>query len=179
VNNIDQETLKDLVKYNPETGVFIWRHRNKKHIDCPRVLKAWNTKSAGHEAGRIDQKGYMRIMVGGHATRAHRLAFLYMTGKYPSGQVDHINGAKDDNRWGNLRDVRPIENQRNMKIRTDNTSGVMGVRWHAECRQWVAYITIGGRQQYLGIFADWFDAACARKSAEARHGFHQNHGRRA
>lgn len=85
--------LKELLTYDPETGVFIWR--------------GWRSGSAvaGSVAGSLHSDGYVCIKIGRCLYRAHRLAFLYMTGSRPIGQVDHINMNRADNRWCNLRET--------------------------------------------------------------------------
>ena len=101
-----------------------------------------------------------------------------MTGKWPNGEVDHINGIRDDNRWCNLRDVTKSENQRNAKIRKVNTSGFNGVDFHTKHNKWRARIYVDGRSELLGYFSNFFVACCVRKAAEQEHGYHPNHGRK-
>jgi hypothetical protein len=93
------EVLRTLVHYDPETGLFKWK-----------------TQSWPRNPGPIEQKtpkGYTRFSVLNKRYMAHRLAWLYVTGAWPRGQIDHINGDRSDNRWANLRDVTPSENARN------------------------------------------------------------------
>ena len=105
----------------------------------------------------------------------HRLAFLYMTGSIPK-EVDHINHVKPDNRWKNLRAANRIINGRNRSMHCDNTSGVTGVYWHKKKGKWQAGIRVNDKRIYLGVFKHLEDATAARKTAEARYGFHPNHG---
>lgn len=92
MSKLTQEVLKSLLYYDPETGIFVW-------------LVTRQRSPAGKEAGGYDEKGYRRICVNGTKVRAHRLAWLYMTGEWPEDQLDHINGLKDDNRFVNLREA--------------------------------------------------------------------------
>src|SRR3546814_1707207 len=75
-----------------------------------------------------------------------------MTGKWPPGEVDHRNGARDDNRWCNLRKATKAQNQANARRRRDNTSGVKGVTWNKARKKWVAQIQAGGKRMSLGGF---------------------------
>ena len=159
--SISQERLKELLHYNPDTGIFTWT--------VPRQgVKA--------KAGSVNGKGYRQITIDYKLYQVHRLAFLYMTGEWPKDQLDHINHIRTDNRWLNLREATCQENQRNRTKNKDNTSGVTGVYRHTVTQQWYSQIKDGGKNKYLGYFTDKFEAICARKSAEVKYGFHENHG---
>ncbi len=107
----------------------------------------------------------------------HRLAWLYMYGEWPVGDIDHINGIRDDNRLINLRSVSRQENLRNRRTGRNNTSGVMGVNWDKSLGKWRSSIGIGGKTKHLGVSHYKWDVICLRKSAEMKYGFHLNHGR--
>lgn len=135
----DQEQLKMLLKYSPETGVFKWLISNGYHV------------KVGHVAGTLSKdKGYIRIDVLGKQYPAHRLAWLYMAGEWPKNHVDHKNLSKADNRWDNLRQATPSENKANSKIRPDNTSGFKGVSKFG--KKWKAQCSANGEHTYLGLF---------------------------
>lgn len=161
---ITQKELKELLDYNPGTGFFTWKEWRK------------NSVQKGDIAGSHNDDGYIRIEIKRQKYRAHRLAFLYMEGRFPK-LVDHINHIRDDNRWCNLREIKQVENNRNCSIRKDNKSGVIGVHWVTRDKRWVASIRIHRKDIRLGNYKDKFEAICARKSAERKHGFHENHGR--
>lgn len=167
---LTQARLKELLHYDPDTGLFTW---------LPRGLNFWDAHYAGKVAGSRSGRGYVQIRILERMEYAHRLAFLYMVGKYPEFSTDHINGIITDNRWCNLRSVTQSENNKNMRTPKDNTSGVMGVFWGHRLQKWQPAIRVNRKQYHLGCYSDWFDAVCARKSAENRFGFHPNHGRRA
>jgi hypothetical protein len=96
----------------------------------------------------------------------------------PSGEIDHLNGVRGDNRIENLRDVSRSANMRNVSMQPRNTSGVVGVYWNKQSNKWHGQISAtDGRVVSLGYYADIADAAQARKQAEAMHGYHENHGR--
>lgn len=164
---ISQAELKRILHYDKETGRFTWLIETGK----ARI---------GSEAGwiarmstRADSK-YRFIGIGHKNYLAHRLAFLYMTGEFPNKHVDHINHDSTDNRWANLREVTSTDNNRNVRRRYDNKTGICGVKFDREV--WVAVIGANSKQICIGRFNNLLDAACARKSAEAIHGYHKNHG---
>ena len=163
---LTQEILKELLRYNPETGVFVWK------------VKAARCVEIGDIAGCLARTGYNQIKVAKKSYRAHRLAFLYMTGSFPPNQIDHINHIRDDNQWLNLRAVTHQENHKNRTKNKNNTAGITGVSWHKHTNKWYSRIKVNYIDIYLGIFDDWFDAVCARKSAENKYGFHPGHGRK-
>lgn len=164
--DVTQEQLISLLDYNPDTGDFIWKVRR------PR-------RNPGDVAGSPHNRGYHKVAVAGKYYQAHRLAFLFMTGDWPTGVVDHINGNKLDNRWENIRDVTQSENMANQSLYKSNKSGVPGVTWDPRRAGWIAIIKFRKETRWLGFFCDWFEAVCARKSAEINLGFHENHGRAA
>ena len=112
---ITQKELKDLLHYDPETGVFTW-------------LKSGKGRKANGETRGLTN-GYFTIRINWRQYKAHRLAWLYVYGVWPKGQIDHINHNTTDNRIANLREVTNQENHRNMSLSKNNTSGVTGVYW--------------------------------------------------
>jgi len=163
-NILTQARLRFLLEYNPHTGEFF---RKDKYAPGNK-----------DSCGTVDSGGYLLMTIDGVSHRLHRLAFLYMDGLFPHGEVDHINGARSDNRWINLRKTSHIENSRNQKRKLNNKTGITGVHWSKEYKKWIAQVCINGKSRHLISTSDLFEAICARKSAELRHGFHNNHGRR-
>jgi hypothetical protein len=133
------ERLRELLHYDPETGVFTWVAR-------PRS----GPSRVGQRAGGAERDGYVRLKVDGGRYSAHRLAWLYVTGAWPVAEVDHINGVRGDNRFSNLREATIWQNKANQKRHSDNAAGFKGVVWSAY--GWKAQIARGGRQIYLGLF---------------------------
>ncbi|ECY5873973.1 Pathogenesis-related transcriptional factor and ERF protein [Salmonella enterica] len=161
---IDQQELKRLLKYNPDTGVFYW-------------LESRGGVHAGCIAGSPDTNGYVQIRINTVAYLAHRLALFYTNGIWPSEQVDHINGVKNDNRICNLRNASPVENMRNTRLSRNNTSGIKGVCWHKGDKKWHAKCRTKGEARHLGCFTDIGDAERAvREFREATHGEFANNG---
>lgn len=151
------DRLRALLDYDPETGVFRWRVQRQKH-------------KAGAVAGVVNRAGYRRIKTGGVNYSAHRLAFLWVTGAWPTDEVDHVNGTKDDNRWANLRAATHSQNQWNRTAYRNNTSGHKGV-FRRERRGRVFYsvrIRAHGAAKHLGDFADIESAQQAYAAEAAR-----------
>lgn len=180
---LNPSVIGDLLRYEPDTGFLFWLHRRVDHFAAGRhtarhSCAKWNAIYAGKKAFTCQMdNGYLQGRIFGGAFLAHRVIWALMTGAWPVEQVDHINGDRADNRWGNLREVSHAENGRNVKRPSDNSTGVMGVCLPKRTGTWVAYITAAGRRIHLGSFATLEEAAAARRSAEIEHGFHPNHGR--
>ena len=133
----------------------------------------WNANArkdrVGKVAGRKDALGYLRIhALGKTMVAVHRVIFYMHHGWVPE-LVDHIDGDNCNNRIENLRAATRLGNSRNCKTPATNTSGVKGVYWREAAQCWIASIRINKKLTHLGTFKDIFSAACARKSAEARH----------
>jgi hypothetical protein len=172
---LTQNFIKTCLTYNPEDGVFAWRERPREHFKTTGSWKIWNSRFKGKTAGNVN-KGYVQIAFYGHSFMAHRLAWLWMTGKWPRGEIDHINHNRSDNRWENLRDVSSLINGRNMTKKRTNISGHTGVFWHKDNKRWCAQITTNGKAKHLGVFDKIEDAIKAREKANLEHSFHANHG---
>ncbi len=163
---LTQARAHELFEYDPEFGTF------------KRLIRVSNAMP-GAPAGTVHKAtGYTQIRADGRLYLAHRVAFLMMNGRFPEHEVDHINGDRSDNRWANLREVTRTENSRNHALDARNKSGVYGVCWRETHSKWEAVISAGSKRMRLGMHDDFFEAVCARKSAEVRHQFHDNHGRK-
>lgn len=147
---ITQEQLKENLIYEPETGMFT------------RI-------STGNFCETYSAQGYIVIKIKGKLYKAHRLAFLYMTGAMPD-EVDHIDCVKDNNAWNNLREASRQENQQNKYENLNNKSGFKGVHWHIRRKKWYANIRIDGKKVFLGSFYTDVEAYRAYvKAAEENH----------
>lgn len=158
-----QERLKELLKYNPETGVMSWiKHPNRTDLN-------------GRALGAIRKGGYLAGSVDGNKYAVHRLIYKYMTGK-EAVIMDHVNGDPKDNRWVNLRSVTPKENNLNVKLPKDNKSGVIGVFWHEKQKRWHANVRQNSRSIHLGSYPTKAEAIAARGVANKLLGFTERHG---
>jgi len=173
----DQAVLRELLDYDAETGVLIWRSRGRHWFCSDRVWKKFSTQYAGKPAlSGVTEKGHLRGTLFGQHVLCHRAIWKWMTGEDPL-EIDHINGDPKDNRWANLRSVISAENAKNQKRRKDNTSGVCGVYWREDSRKWRAMIGHNGRLIRVGTFERKEDAIAARLAAQQKLDYHPNHGR--
>lgn len=115
-----------MLNYDPLTGLFTWRQKPQRRIKI------------GAPVGCITDSGYLRTSIDRHYYRLHRLAWLYVTGAWPAGDIDHIDGNRTNNAFANLRDVSRTINAQNKReaLGHNKTSGVLGVskkgtRWRA------------------------------------------------
>lgn len=138
---ITQAYLKEVLSYDPETGLFTWR------------VKPGRSIPVGAVAGWVDPSvGYRRIGLLDTVYHAHRLAWLYVTGEWPEWEIDHINGDRGDNRIANLREATSSKNKMNMRRRKDNKTGFKGVTWWSQRGCFRAIIQANGKQKHLGCF---------------------------
>ncbi len=169
--------LRRLLDYDPETGELRWKERPvwmfKKHHEA----RSWNTRRRGRLASSKCGNDYLRVTVLYRNFYAHRVVWALCNGKWPSQQIDHINGNRADNRIENLRDVECAQNQRNMGRSIRNKSGVTGVWWDGARSKWQATIWVRKKVVHLGRFKKKREAIAARKAAETKYNFHPNHGR--
>ena len=129
---ITHERVKELLHYDPETGIFQWR----------TARPGANTES---KVGTVKKGGYLLIVIDRQRILAHRLAIFYVTGEWPENPVDHIDGNPPNNKYTNLREVPQVLNLQNMrKVRASSKSGTMGISWCARDQTWRARISVNG-----------------------------------
>jgi hypothetical protein len=177
-SDLTQEILAELLEYDMDSGRLWWKKRADKWFPCQRICNSWNTRYAGKETfTNVHPEGYYI----GHVLRVpipkHIVIWILLYGERAKGVIDHIDGDRKNNHPSNLRDVSHQENCKNQSKPKSNTSGVCGVSWKKASRKWTAGIRVDGRRLHLGYFEDFSDAVEARRLAEAKHGFHTNHGR--
>ena len=157
------EKMNQVLQYNENTGVFTWLQKTG-----PRCR-------IGHAAGSETDEGYIAIRVFNKNWKGHRLAWFFVHGCLPTGDIDHINGDKRDNRISNLRIASCAENCRNSGKRITNKSGYKGVCWHRRDRKWRAQICHNYKVIALGSFQTREEAAATYiKKAMQLHGEYFN-----
>ena len=135
------ERLKELFEYDPESGLFT----------RAKAIKGYRK---GQQAGTDNGRGYIRLVIDGRGVLAHRLAWFYVHGEWPEGEIDHINRIPNDNRIENLRVVTRSQNLVNKGLDRRNTSGVTNVTFDRHRNRWTAQMRRDGRQYNLGRFTD-------------------------
>ncbi len=165
--------------YAPDSGAMIWQPKSGDSAEVRR----WNRRYAGREAGCVDDRGYVRIvvLVGSkkQKIRGHQLAWFIVHGRLPTGEIDHINGDRADNRIANLRDVTKVENQRNKGLQRNNTTGYVGVTRSRGRSLWEAHGREGNRRVYLGLYDSPEAAAAVARQFRDERGYTSGHGVRA
>jgi hypothetical protein len=159
--------LKTFARYVPETGQFV-------------ATVARSRSPVGKILGTVDEKGRIQISIGNRPYRAHQLAWLWMTGKWPSSGIDHKNGNQADNSWNNLRLATQTVNMKNIRKRVDNTTGVTGVYFFKRDGNWTASVGVNNKSIHLGYFNSKEEAALARQRYIDTHpelGFTERHGK--
>jgi hypothetical protein len=149
-DHLTAERVRELLLYDPETGLFTWR------------IAVGDRYQAGTPAGSFTHKGYRSIYIGGFNYPAHRLAWLYVTGQWPTKDIDHIDQDKANNRFANLRDVSRSANMQNVKApHKDNALGVRNVylcEWNIP-RPYCVRFTLDGKCVYQKYVATLEEAA--------------------
>jgi len=158
------DTLCALFRYDRDAGVLI-----RLSTGVATGVQWKRRRRSTSQYGWIDLPKRKRVQL-------HRAVFAVVHGRWPTAQIDHIDGDPTNNRIENLREVSALENQRNMKRYVNNTSGYTGVRRTASGK-WQALITDNGRRLHLGVFEDVEDAAAAYRAKADELGYHKNHGR--
>lgn len=177
------EILRQLLRYEPETGKLFWLPRAPDMFEetsgysRERRCQRWNSRHAGREAlNHRSSRGYLTGAVLGVSCKAHRVIWAMQTGEWPEN-IDHLNGERADNRWTNLRSVDHSENMKNRKLSPNNKSGVHGVYFAKSHQRWIARIVHNERRIGLGSYRNLEDAVKARREAEKAYGYQPTHGR--
>lgn len=161
---VTQSQLRESLDYCPDTGEFRW------------LVDAHCGHKSGDIAGGSNSDGYLVIWLHGRLYKAHRLAWLYVIGEWPTHEVDHEDRNRSNNRWRNLRHATKSSNQHNACARNP-ASGVKGVYWHPPSGKWQVRITLNKRQKSGGYFNNVEDAKLAAMALRTNlHGEFANHG---
>ena len=154
---IDQRTAQNLFYYDSESGRLLWRKGNGRNV------KPWQ------EAKAINGRGYYTVKVRGKSYLAHRIAWLYVYGTFPPGDIDHKNRNRSDNRICNLREVSRSDNCQNISLPSHNKSGHLGVSWIDSHNAWTVYVKVNKKNKWLGYYKNLVDAVAARKAGESKY----------
>ena len=156
---ITQEHLKELLYYHPESGDFVW------------LVQLSPKGKVGTQAGSLDGRGYLRIVIYGVKYKAHRLAYMYQEGVLPLPhiEVDHRNTRRHENWWHNLRHANKYQNKLNVKRRRDNQSGHKNISWHSRDKKFCVRVNVNGAEINIGRYTLLSDAISARDKGLATH----------
>jgi hypothetical protein len=155
---ISHSDLCSILDYCPNKGIFTWAITDRLGFK-------------GKIAGSLRPSGYITINFGGKYYQAHRLAWFYVTKKWPRCYIDHVNGNKSDNRIINLREANQSQNIANSKLSKANKTGYKGVSYSRKQQAYQACLGKDGKQLFLGYFDDPEEAYQAYvKAALTHHG---------
>jgi hypothetical protein len=136
---LTQERLKELLDYDQETGIFVWK-------------EPITNISVGVVAGTLNDQGYLIIGLDNERYRAHRLAWFYVYGKWPDNQIDHRDHNRSNNRIKNLRDFTHSENNQNQICAQDKNKSTKLLGAYPNGSGFMARIQVNGKDKYLGTF---------------------------
>lgn len=158
----------ELFRYDYETGILYWRWRVNSRV--PKTLEAGTQRKSNSD-------GYLNVYVKGRLYPVHRIVMLMCYGFYGEGlEVDRINHVRNDNGLFNLRFVTRSENSKNQSLSSKSTTGVTGVYFSKARKKYVAQIKVNRKLIYLGMFDTLEEAAEARRQADRKYKFNNNHG---
>lgn len=153
---LDVGDLKTKLSYDPSTGEFTW-------------LVNAGPRLVGSRAGSVGPRGYRRLACGGERYEEHRVAWLFIHGRWPADLIDHVNGDASDNRAANLREASRSQNAANSKARS-GSSKLKGASFHKATGLWQSQIMVRGNKKYLGLH-DTEEAAHMAYAAAATEAF--------
>lgn len=148
------ELFRSLLRYEPDTGLFYW------------IAERPGQRRLGNVAGHKSDLGYVKILIRPTNVSAHRLAWAFMTGKWPTHEIDHINGERHDNRFDNLRQATRAQNCQNKRLRGNGAAGLPGA--HVRGNRYTAIIDANGVRHRLGTFSTAEEASAVYLEARRR-----------
>ncbi|OZI21752.1 hypothetical protein CAL18_12575 [Bordetella genomosp. 7] len=158
MRDLTPEILRGCLRYDTSTGKFTWKRRTGGRA------------TTGVAAGTVTARGYLEIGLGRKIYKAHRLAWLYVYGVWPIGEIDHIDGDKLNNAIRNLRDVPRRANQQNLRRALGaRTNGLLGATHHKATGKWRSRLWVDGRNISLGLYETAEEAHKAYIEAKRKH----------
>ena len=157
MERLTQDRLKELVHYDPASGIFT------------RIKDVSGNAKTGDRLRSTNSHGYLQARFDGKYYVLHRLAFLYMTGVMPDVDVDHINRDRSDNRWSNLREATRSQNLRNSGAYKTSKSGYRGVSLKKKTGKWCAQISLKKKSHHIGYYETAEEAYAAYLAAAKKH----------
>src|SRR5215469_11182218 len=136
--DLTADFVRSVFDYSPKTGRLAWKIKFSRKV---RI---------GDEAGRPDDQRRVKVGIQRREYLAHRVIWLWMTGAWPTKEIDHINENPLDNRWANLREATPSENHRNRGKQRNNTTGYKGVTFDKRRGVYIAGVKLNGRRHSAG-----------------------------
>ena len=167
-NKINIPSLKNQLNYDPDSGIFNWKEKGSG--------RRANLVAGSLKDGRDGKNKWRRIVFEAQEYTSGQIAWALMKGEFPDFIVDHIDQNPLNDKWINLRRGDNFVSQRNQRKSSNNKTGITGVKWVANQGIYHAIIGIGGKQQYLGCSADFFEICCVRKKAEFQYNYSPLHG---
>lgn len=167
VNTLNSAVIEEWFFYHARTGKLFWKKKPNRRI---RI---------GDEAGTVTNHNYYQVTLHHKRYLVHNLIWIMHYGPIPQGfEPDHIDHNGLNNLIDNLRLVTHIKNLHNKSMQVNNSSGVNGVSYSTSHKKWRARIQVRGKEIFLGYFDSEKDGFDARKDAESKYKFHQNHGKK-
>lgn len=155
-SNLTIDLLREIYNYEPDSGKITRRVNRGK----------WKS---GSQVGTIGKNGYRYVGINGKLYLAHRLIWLYVYGRWPVADIDHINRNRDDNRLANLREANRSENNINSKIQHNNTSGYKGAYYEKRRDYWYSEIWVNSKKIYLGSYGTAKEAGKVYEAAAKKY----------
>lgn len=151
------DRIRELLSYNPITGELTW------------IAKTSGRRKQGGKAGSKMKMGYLEIGIDGTSYLTHRVVWMIVHGHWPSDQIDHINGIRDDNRLSNLREASNIINGQNKRMaRSDSKTKLLGSSWSIDNKKYLSQIVSAGKHYHLGYYKSPEEAHQAYLTAKRR-----------